>query len=129
MKNHTECFIYYRKYILKITQPSPCRYTQLQYRFAVTSEAPSIHYMFKKQLPIFIVTYYINWVTKLLRHVATADKWKTILLHTSSVYSCTAAGVQHCRCKICSSYWAIPYDIGKPSLKFRRIIHHRYYTL
>ena len=34
--------IYYRKYILEITQPSQYRYTQLQYRFAVISEAPSI---------------------------------------------------------------------------------------
>ena len=32
--------IYYRKYILEITQPSQYRYTQLQYRFAVISEAP-----------------------------------------------------------------------------------------
>ena len=38
----TTCFIYYRKYILQITQPSKYRCTQLQYRFAVISEAPSI---------------------------------------------------------------------------------------
>ena len=38
---YTECFIYYRKYVLKITQPSQYRCMQLQYRFAVTSEAPS----------------------------------------------------------------------------------------
>ena len=34
-------FHYYPKYILKITKHSQYRYTQLQYRFAVTSEAPS----------------------------------------------------------------------------------------
>ena len=33
--------IYYRKYILQITQPFQYRYTQLQYRFAVISKAPS----------------------------------------------------------------------------------------
>ena len=38
----TERFIYYRKYIQQITQPSPYRCTQLQYRFAVISEAPSM---------------------------------------------------------------------------------------
>ena len=38
---YTTCFIYYRKYILQITQPSRTRFTQLQYRFAVISEAPS----------------------------------------------------------------------------------------
>ena len=32
--------IYYRKYILQITQPSQYRYTQLHYGFAVISEAP-----------------------------------------------------------------------------------------
>ena len=37
----TRCSIYYRKYILQITQPSQYRYMQLQYRFAVISEAPS----------------------------------------------------------------------------------------
>ena len=34
--------IYYRKYVLQITQPSQYRYTQLQYRFALIYEAPSI---------------------------------------------------------------------------------------
>ena len=38
----TMCFIYYRKYILHIPQPSQYRCTQLQYWFAVISEAPSI---------------------------------------------------------------------------------------
>ena len=38
----TERFISYRKYIQQITQPSQCRCTQLQYRFALISEAPSI---------------------------------------------------------------------------------------
>ena len=38
----TERFIYYRKFILHITQPSQYRCTQLQYSFAVISEAPSI---------------------------------------------------------------------------------------
>ena len=37
----SECFIYYRKSILQITQPSQYRCTQLQYKFAVISEAPS----------------------------------------------------------------------------------------
>ena len=38
---HTPCFIYYnRKSILQITQPIQYRCTQLQYRFAVISEAP-----------------------------------------------------------------------------------------
>ena len=32
----------YREYILQITQPSQYRCTQLQYRFAVISEAPSM---------------------------------------------------------------------------------------
>ena len=35
-------FIYCGKYILQITQPSQYRYNQLQYRFAVISEEPSI---------------------------------------------------------------------------------------
>ena len=35
------CFISYRKYILQITQPYQYRCTQLQYRFALISEAPS----------------------------------------------------------------------------------------
>ena len=39
---YTERSIYYRKYILQITQPSQNRFTLLQYRFAVISEAPSI---------------------------------------------------------------------------------------
>ena len=39
--SRTERSIYYRKYILQITQPSLYRYTQLQYRFAVISEASS----------------------------------------------------------------------------------------
>ena len=38
---HTKRSIYYRIYILQITQPSQCRYTLLQYRFAIISEAPS----------------------------------------------------------------------------------------
>ena len=38
----TERFISYRKYILQITQPSQYRCTQLQYRFAVITEAPSM---------------------------------------------------------------------------------------
>ena len=37
----TTCFIYYRKSILKIAQHCQYRCTQLQYRFAVISEAPS----------------------------------------------------------------------------------------
>ena len=37
----TKRSIYYRKYMLQIMQPSQYRYTQLQYRFAVISEAPS----------------------------------------------------------------------------------------
>ena len=36
----TERFIYYRKYILQIAQSSKYRYAQLQYIFAVISEAP-----------------------------------------------------------------------------------------
>ena len=40
---YSECFIHYRKYILQITQPSQYRCTQLQYRFAVISEAPSMY--------------------------------------------------------------------------------------
>ena len=40
---HTERFIHYRKYILQITQPSQYRCTQLQYMFAVISEAPSMY--------------------------------------------------------------------------------------
>ena len=40
-QDDTDCFIYYSKYILKIMQPSQYRCMQLQYRFAVTSEAPS----------------------------------------------------------------------------------------
>ena len=38
----TKRSIYYRKYVLQITQPSLYRYTQLMYRFAVISEAPSM---------------------------------------------------------------------------------------
>ena len=41
INGHTERFMYYRKYILQITQPSQYRCTQLQYRFAVIFEAPS----------------------------------------------------------------------------------------
>ena len=43
-KNHdanTGWSISYRKYILKITQPSQYRYAKLQYRFAVISGSPS----------------------------------------------------------------------------------------
>ena len=36
------CWAYYRKYILQNTQPSQYRYTQLQYRFEVISQAPSM---------------------------------------------------------------------------------------
>ena len=39
--HYTVRFLYYRKFDLKIAQPSQYRYTQLQYRFAVISEAPS----------------------------------------------------------------------------------------
>jgi len=39
---YIERFISYRKYKLQITQPSQYRCTQLQYRFAVISDAPSI---------------------------------------------------------------------------------------
>ena len=39
----TERTIYYRKYILQITQPSQYRYTELQYRFVVISEALSTY--------------------------------------------------------------------------------------
>ena len=38
---YTKRSIYYRKYTLQKPQPSKNRYTQLQYRFAVISEAPS----------------------------------------------------------------------------------------
>ena len=41
IKGYTERFKSYRKYILQITQPSPYKCTQLPYRFAVISEAPS----------------------------------------------------------------------------------------
>ena len=40
---HTECCIYYHKYIMQITQFSQYRCTQLQYRFAVISEAHSTY--------------------------------------------------------------------------------------
>ena len=40
-KGYTTCFIYYRQSILQNMQPSQCRCIQLQYRFAVISEAPS----------------------------------------------------------------------------------------
>ena len=38
----TGCPISYRKCILQITHPSQYKYTKLQHRFAVISEAPSI---------------------------------------------------------------------------------------
>ena len=41
MGRYTERFMSYRKYVLQITQPSQNGCTQLQYRFAVISEAPS----------------------------------------------------------------------------------------
>ena len=44
----TERFIRYRKIILKITQPSQYRYTQLQFRCAVISKASSINIIFMK---------------------------------------------------------------------------------
>ena len=34
--------IYYCKYILQITQPSQYRFAELQYRYAVISEAPGM---------------------------------------------------------------------------------------
>jgi len=41
MPNYHVTYIQYRNYILQITQPFQYRCTQLQYRFAVISEAPS----------------------------------------------------------------------------------------
>ena len=46
----TDCFIYYRKHILQITQPSRCRCTQLQYIFAVIVEAPSTYESWKTDI-------------------------------------------------------------------------------
>ena len=43
----------YRKYILKITQPSQYRYAKLQYRFVVTSGSPSTVYT----IPFFLSSY------------------------------------------------------------------------
>ena len=51
-RSPTERSIYYRKHILQITQPSEYRYTQLQYRFAVISEAPSSFKFVKQQIQI-----------------------------------------------------------------------------
>ena len=45
---YTDGFTYYRKYILQITQPSQYRSTQLQYRFAVISDAPSKYFFCAK---------------------------------------------------------------------------------
>ena len=48
LKNHdanTGWSISYRKYILKITQPSQYRYAKLQFRFAVISGSPSSSFM------------------------------------------------------------------------------------
>ena len=50
----TECIIYYRKYIPQISQPSQYRCTQLQYTFAVISEAPSI------RMIMYMLDYLIN---------------------------------------------------------------------
>ena len=49
----TERFISYRKYTLQISQPSQYRCTQLQYRFAVISEAPSMLYGAKLPYELF----------------------------------------------------------------------------
>ena len=59
---HTECFIYYRKYILQITQPSPYRCTQLQCRFAVISEAVTRIVVLnnRKQIVIFVTLFYTD---------------------------------------------------------------------
>ena len=66
----------YRKYILQITQPSQYRYSQLQYRFAVISEAPGnlaniltrrsnkkIHYFLQNEL--FIKNFLKNMILTL----------------------------------------------------------------
>ena len=49
--SYTERIISYRKNILQIAQPSQYRCTQLEYRFAVISDAPRIyHIKFNKQV-------------------------------------------------------------------------------
>ena len=58
MTTNTERFISYRKYILQTTKPSQYRCTQLQYRFAVSSEAPSRYYLnVKSNLSNYFTTY------------------------------------------------------------------------
>ena len=72
---HTQCFIYYRKYILKITQPSQYRCTQLQYRFAVISEAPSIidivynTLLFSSMLYLTNIIFYDQFINKLTQPI------------------------------------------------------------
>jgi len=84
------CFIYYRKYILQITQPSQYRCTQLQYRFfAVISEAHKeirryriswhtvyYHLLSKKSIIYFYIEYHENW-TRLLEHSKSSTKTKS----------------------------------------------------
>ena len=55
--------IYYRKFILQITQPSQYRCTQLQYRCAVISEAPST-FLRSAAIHMGIAFYVCLWVSK-----------------------------------------------------------------
>ena len=44
--------MYYCKYIPQITQPSKYRCTQLQYRFAVISEAPNMYIYYGRRVSV-----------------------------------------------------------------------------
>ena len=82
----TERSMYYRKYMLQITQPSQYRYTQLQYIFAAISEAPSmkgnrflsksVHVMFVLNSTIFYLEEflfglrYVNIIGYLVHYIS-----------------------------------------------------------
>ena len=58
---YTKCFIYYRKSLLQITQPSQYRCTSIQYIFAVISEAPSTLFFLGAKLLYKPVCHSLNY--------------------------------------------------------------------
>ena len=59
-RRSTTCFIYCRKYILQITQPSQYRCKQWKYRFAVISEATSMYGIGILTINLYVSYKFIN---------------------------------------------------------------------
>ena len=75
----TGCPISYHKYILQITRPSQNKYTKLQYRFAVISEAPSILHLKLLLYVQEVMTQFILFSLKNRRLILVQVKYSTIL--------------------------------------------------